>query len=320
MKPTKASTILLVIDRSILQTHHKHYESLNRLVVNENIDDKYCDYQLLFMQRNTKAEFMPNIYVWPGGKIDLSTDSNKSFRKICKYDDYMSRVGVLRELFEESGTLLCENLLTEDKLIKLYSDMMSEKKKFLEICEEASIRLKLNNLFLWNKWTTPKTNKDIGYIPTRRFDTNFYLLPIRRSKELLAIFPFESELVKKLTNEEAIDFQTFSPFEALELFKNKKINLAPPQFYECSRLLKYTPTMKILLEVLNRLGNYRERKSWLPHMEWRSIENENGRKEKIRISQFPKNSKNHSEDHCLYIRDKWNFELKGVQSIIDDVP
>jgi 8-oxo-dGTP pyrophosphatase MutT (NUDIX family) len=91
--------------------------------------------QVLMMRRGPTAKFMPNSFVFPGGLLELDTDSNFPVEKtnfanvayepirMQGYDnDFPFRVAAVRELFEETGILLVENENTRESLLVTHED------------------------------------------------------------------------------------------------------------------------------------------------------------------------------------------------------
>src|SRR4051794_14690117 len=70
------------------------------------------------MKRGARAKFMPNSYVFPGGTLEAADDAfpkelTNRYYGIGDFHDpeptrFASRVGAIRELFEESGLLLID--------------------------------------------------------------------------------------------------------------------------------------------------------------------------------------------------------------------
>lgn len=63
-------------------------------ITNKSSNSNYhSNFKVLMVRRSSKSHFMPNVFVFPGGKMDPEDGGN---RRIC----------AVRELFEETGFLV----------------------------------------------------------------------------------------------------------------------------------------------------------------------------------------------------------------------
>ena len=73
-------------------------------------------FKVLLVKRSGKSRFMPNIYVFPGGKVDAECDQTAKFNHLNAKDEYngpatrfrneMFMLAAARELYEEAGILV----------------------------------------------------------------------------------------------------------------------------------------------------------------------------------------------------------------------
>lgn len=215
------------------------------------------DYNMLFLKRSKKSQFMPNAYVFPGGVVE-SSDFSMAWMDIfkkCGYTtDYLKsnlrhksplpelytnnskglvpeigfRIGALRETFEECGILLDSaksmstmNLKSIEKWQQVIRDDPSQ---FLSLFETLGSCPAVWDLHEWSGWLTPTVFKG----KRRRFDTAFYIT-------------FMDRIPKVIHDEsEMDDLQIVTPDTIIDQWVKEELWLAPPQVYEVSRLLNYT--------------------------------------------------------------------------------
>lgn len=216
--PKKASTVIIVT-----RTNQKLKQN----------------YKIFMLKRSSESRFMPSAYVFPGGAIDdvdSSSEWNNLYKKLSK-DQFpnTSKITGIREVFEESGILLFNNLKNQIQDLKTWrDDVHKDSKKFLEFCEKYECVPDMNSLMLYSKWTGPKQEK-------RRYETDFYLTKIDVTN---------SEMIHD--GKETTDSQWISPSEALESFENGKLFLAPPTWYTLQEMNQYNDIDDLLEFCKNR--------------------------------------------------------------------
>uniref|UniRef100_A0A914EA86 Nudix hydrolase domain-containing protein n=1 Tax=Acrobeloides nanus TaxID=290746 RepID=A0A914EA86_9BILA len=196
--------------------------------------------QVLMMRRGPTAKFMPNSFVFPGGLLELNTDSNFPVEKtnfanvsyepirMQGYDnDFPFRVAAVRELFEETGILLVENENTRESLLVTHEDdksladwriKVSQNPKLFEELFTGANKLDAKSLLPWSNWLTPASYK-------KRFDTMFFVVPTKTSTSVTAC------------EREMADSEWIAPSDIIEKCSGEgKYGLPPPQFYELARL------------------------------------------------------------------------------------
>ncbi|XP_006779956.2 LOW QUALITY PROTEIN: nucleoside diphosphate-linked moiety X motif 19 [Neolamprologus brichardi] len=260
------------------------------------------DYGVLLLKRSGKSGFMPNAYVFPGGVVDASDFSSEwldIFRSFTKLPDFglrsvkqpletrppifatdrlklgspipgevALRICALRETFEESGVLLVAPKIEEKKMLKSIKDLgyierygvndlcSSELTKwralvnqnpsnFIRMCRELQVLPDIWALHEWGNWLTPA-----GRYGTTRFDTAFFICCLQ-------------EIPHTLQDDKEIErFQWSTPSEILQSYQAQELWIAPPQFYELSRLCRFP--------LLNDLHNFASQRAtagceqWMP--------------------------------------------------------
>uniref|UniRef100_A0A669DMA0 Acyl-coenzyme A diphosphatase NUDT19 n=1 Tax=Oreochromis niloticus TaxID=8128 RepID=A0A669DMA0_ORENI len=227
-----------------------------------------------------ESGFMPNAYVFPGGVVDASDFSSewldifRSFtnsptfglRSVKQHletrppifatdrlklgspipGEVALRICALRETFEESG----------EKNVKKHKGLCSELTKwralvnqnpsnFIRMCRELQVLPNIWALHEWGNWLTPASRYG-----TTRFDTAFFICCLQ-------------EIPHTLQDDKEIErFQWSTPSEILQSYQAQKLWIAPPQFYELSRLCRFP--------LLNDLHNFASQRAtagceqWMP--------------------------------------------------------
>ncbi|XP_047436607.1 nucleoside diphosphate-linked moiety X motif 19 [Mugil cephalus] len=260
------------------------------------------DYNVLLLKRSSKSGFMPNAHVFPGGMLDSSDFSSdwldifKSFSSSPNFGlrgvkqpaetrppifatdrlklgspipgEVALRICALRETFEESGVLLAVSKLQETTLLEsLKGERLSEHYKvnglcrdelsrwralvnqdpsnFVRMCRELQVLPNIWALHEWGNWLTP-----VGRYGVTRFDTAFFICCLQETPHTLQD---EKEIVR---------FQWSTPSEVLQSYQARELWIAPPQFYELSRMCRFP-----LLRDLHNFSRQRATEGceqWLP--------------------------------------------------------
>lgn len=230
------------------------------------------NYKVLMLKRSGKSQFMPNTFVFPGGKIDQA-DSHPGWKDIfASYGKSVTdltlpkakepllfrsrdedekealhrrlafRICALRETFEECGILSTLNQnsnLDLDKLRYWRTQVDQNASSFLQLCQESQICPDVWSLHETSDWLTPVGRKDLG---ARRFDTIFYSL-------FLPEIPLQGV---SLDDKEVTELCWTEPLAMLEDAKAGKLELAPPQVYEFTRMARFDNIEDLKKDVLIR--------------------------------------------------------------------
>jgi 8-oxo-dGTP pyrophosphatase MutT (NUDIX family) len=144
--------------------------------------------EVLLVERSVKSEFLPLLYVFPGGRVDES--DQRLADRLGGIDEQRARtlaptvapdlclaffVAAIRETYEETGILLArrageEELVGADiaKALAPYRlDVQDHERSFREIVEAENLVLAGDQLAVHGHWITPE-------IVPRRFDTLFF--------------------------------------------------------------------------------------------------------------------------------------------------
>lgn len=199
-------------------------------------------YRILFEKRSSGSRFMPNYYVFPGGKYhssDYSSHWLKVLPQLAKRRQWPLYITAIRETFEECGILLgCDekvqqpnNTAFQDARVRVIDDPAAFTPTLLE---KLGVSLNLPQLHPWHRFCGPETAKT-------RFDTMFYLTISSIDPDFVSGDQFE-----------VIETTWLSPTEALEKFKTGLLQLAPPQWYILHELEKFTTVEALEKEIQQR--------------------------------------------------------------------
>ncbi|XP_058448288.1 acyl-coenzyme A diphosphatase NUDT19-like [Malaya genurostris] len=234
------------------------------------------NYKVLVFKRTEKTAFLPNSIVFPGGAFDKQ-DENPQWKEflsqmgvpserllqLSKVDGHRSfifdnssdvldrnvslRLTALREAFEELGVLFGFQKETTGPSYDGFSQAVKDfdissrqksihdsEKSFLDLYKELNVVPDLFNMYEWSVWLTP------ALFRKRRFETVFYLIALN---QMPPVFP---------ESHEVDDYIWDTPSGLLRAHKEEKLWLAPPQFYELTRLSHMTDIEEIVHFAQNR--------------------------------------------------------------------
>ncbi|CAB1338757.1 unnamed protein product [Coregonus sp. 'balchen'] len=250
-----------------------------RSVGHSSLPDKLAfDYNVLLLKRSGTSGFMPNAYVFPGGLVDSSDFSSewldlfKSFRRSPNFGlgfvkqppetrppifatdrkklgspipgDVAFRICAVRETFEESGVLLVvpkeeestllngsrpeltriTDVCDESELAKWRVLVNENPSNFIRMCRELECLPNIWALHEWGNWLTPTG----VYGKQRRYDTAFYICCLQETP------PHTLQDEKEI-----VHFKWSTPSEILHSYQAREMWIAPPQFYDLSRMCRF---------------------------------------------------------------------------------
>ncbi|XP_061734785.1 nucleoside diphosphate-linked moiety X motif 19 isoform X1 [Nerophis ophidion] len=181
------------------------------------------------------------------------------------------RICALRETFEESGVLLFVSKDEEMSLLKSLEDRRTTDEvkhykvnelgstelsrwrtlvnqnpsNFITMCRELQVLPNIWALHEWANWLTPERRYDV-----KRFDTAFFICCLQDTPHTLQ------------DDKEIERFQWSTPPDVLRSYQARELWIAPPQFYELSRMCRFPS--------LSNLQNFARQRSsdgceqWLP--------------------------------------------------------
>lgn len=174
--------------------------------------------RVLVMRRSSKSSFFPDAFVFPGGRVDPAD-------KLLP-GSYLKHTAV-RELFEETGLLLCSPKTTISRNLRHSHRIrvLEKASEFSSLCKELGVGIDTESLLPWARWATPKAE------PRRQFDTYFYLTQVPSEDSSVSTDPFG----------EASQVAWIHPKDLLASNRRGEIQLAPPTVYLLQELVTGVP-------------------------------------------------------------------------------
>ena len=147
--------------------------------------------EVLLIERHAKSDFLPDLYVFPGGRVEpedrtlgdrlhgaRGPDGAEAFARVKQFDADSMRtfyVAAIRETFEEAGILLARREGEEGLLDASATEAMAEHRltvqsgelSFGDLVRRERLELAADRLAVHAHWITPEM------VP-RRFDTLFF--------------------------------------------------------------------------------------------------------------------------------------------------
>ena len=203
--------------------------------------------EVYMVKRPGKGDF-PDLYVFPGGKVDEDdwqpslcpnmTDSDASVRLGINEGALRYWIAVARECFEEVGVLLARDVSgihvpdAEQREVQaeLRSKLLAGELSWGEVLQAQNLSIASERLVYFSHWLTPPS------VP-RRFDTRFFLAALPEGQVALA------------DTSETISGQWVSPRTALQLYKDKEWQMIGPTISSLETLAQYVSAEQALADV-----------------------------------------------------------------------
>ncbi len=206
-------------------------------------------FEVFLMQRTHQAVFMPGVFVFPGGAVDLA-DAHEDVCAYCDMDDAAANallgvekgglaylVAAVRECFEEAGLLLAVDGsgemvdLSVPERAERYADyrrrMAAGELTLAELCRREDLRLAVDKLGFFSHWVTPPG-------PPRRYDTRFFT----------AVAPLGQ--VASHDGEEMVAHTWLTPADALERHAQGILELPRPTIRTLKALARFKSSAELM--------------------------------------------------------------------------
>jgi recombination protein RecT len=191
-----------------------------------------ADGPLVFMvRRSAKAAFLPDLYVFPGGRVDQAdhADAGELLTGSAGAVDPVYAMTAARETFEEVGLLFADRPIHGPALIEARRALLAGQTTFGRALRELGVAVDATLLRYFSNWVTPKGEY------ARRFDTRFFVAraPLDQVAEADAF--------------EVTDGRWLRPRDALAAHARGEIGLIFPTIKHLERIAPYA-TVDALLE------------------------------------------------------------------------
>lgn len=165
--------------------------------------------EIFLVKRNPRLKFMGGFWAFPGGTVmqeDYASDNNSLNIAHARC--------ALRELFEETGILICNvgNGLSSAERLHIRGELLESDatENWLNILESASVE--------YDKFS-PVCNITTPPFAPVKYNTQFFHVPL------------DADTVPDIVHGELVDCGFFKPVEAVDLWQQGEIRIAPPNLF-----------------------------------------------------------------------------------------
>jgi 8-oxo-dGTP pyrophosphatase MutT (NUDIX family) len=186
--------------------------------------------QVFMVRRSARAVFLPDQYVFPGGRVD-DADRDAAARRLhgsAGDIDPAYAMTAARETFEEVGLLFADRPVHVEHLAGLRSAMHAGEIAFGEVLERLDVSIDASQLHYFSRWITPQAEL------ARRFDARFF---VARAPD---------DQVAEADATEVVDGRWIAPSEALAATARGEINLIFPTIKHLERIEPYRTVEDVL--------------------------------------------------------------------------
>ena len=210
--------------------------------------------EVFMVRRIVQSEFLPDIYVFPGGSVSADDHLTEETVGICTPVAPTiadpegrttlgsgARVAAIREMFEEAnvllayqdGTMLAINEETEPRFAGYRQAFNERKGSLIDVAHAERLILATDRLAYFAHWITPEA------MP-KRYDTHFFL----------ALAPTEQEAIyDRLETSEGIWIR---PAEALDRLSRKEFPTGFPTFHQLRNLATFSTAQEAIAATITR--------------------------------------------------------------------
>ena len=193
--------------------------------------------QVFMVRRHAGASFLPDRYVFPGGRVDAA-DRDEAARRLHGSSgevDPAFAMTAARETFEEAGLLFADRVVHGAELADLRRAMHAGEITFGQVLERLGTSVDASQLRYFSRWITPQTE-----IATRRFDARFF---VARAPE---------NQVAEADATEVLDGRWFRPAAALAAQERGEIGMIFPTIKHLERIARYDTVDEVLAFARNK--------------------------------------------------------------------
>jgi 8-oxo-dGTP pyrophosphatase MutT (NUDIX family) len=187
--------------------------------------------QVFMVRRSAQAAFLPDRYVFPGGRVD-EDDRDEAARRLhgsAGEVDPAFAMTAARETFEEVGLLFADRAVDAGALPEARRALLAGEIDFGAVLERFGVAVDASQFVYFSRWITPKAE-----LATRRFDARFF---IARAPE---------DQVAEADTTEVHDGRWLRPLEALAMHERGEIGLIFPTIKHLERIAPYHSVAELL--------------------------------------------------------------------------
>jgi 8-oxo-dGTP pyrophosphatase MutT (NUDIX family) len=186
--------------------------------------------QVFMVRRSARAVFLPDQYVFPGGRVD-DADRDEAARRLhgsAGDVDPAYAMTAARETFEEVGLLFADRVVHAHELTGLRRAMHAGELTFGDVLERLGTSIDASQLRYFSRWITPKAEL------ARRFDARFFVARAPQNQ------------VAEADATEVLDGRWMRPADALEARIRGEISLIFPTIKHLERIAPYRTVDELL--------------------------------------------------------------------------
>jgi len=199
--------------------------------------------QVFLMKRHAASEVMGGVHVFPGGKVDADDvlleaplfDQDIQTLAASLNETALSHrqasalyAAAIRETFEESGVLFASPETAER--LQTAASLHQGGLPFGQLLMQLNMHLQTRAILPWARWITPKTSN----LTQKRYDTRFFIAALPAMQ------------TASCANHESTESVWLGPRQALTLYWNKDISLAPPQIMSLVHLSHHDSVASVM--------------------------------------------------------------------------
>lgn len=206
--------------------------------------------EVLLLRRHSRSDVLGGVYVFPGGKVDPADAGpawparlDQTLKELHSglqepgLDDAAAAalyVAALREAFEESGVLFALDLPQPlaARALALHRDGCA----FDALLSQLALTLHTRAVVPWSRWITPRRPA----MMSKRFDTRFFVAKAPPGQQA------------RHDAHETTESVWLTPRAALGLYRERRIELAPPQVMSLAHLSRHASADGVLQEAQRR--------------------------------------------------------------------
>jgi 8-oxo-dGTP pyrophosphatase MutT (NUDIX family) len=208
--------------------------------------------EVFLVKRHGLSDVLGGAYVFPGGKLDRADagldadahlDQSPATLHACLGEPGIDAtaaaslyVAALREAFEESGVLFADASGTVADSARAAA-LLREGHGFDDVLAQMNLRLQTRSVLPWSRWITPL----VPSVSNKRFDTRFFVAAVPPGQ------------MARHDQHETTESAWLRPRAALEQYRDRQIELAPPQIMSLAHLSRHTTVHSVLNEARRRL-------------------------------------------------------------------
>jgi 8-oxo-dGTP pyrophosphatase MutT (NUDIX family) len=187
--------------------------------------------QVFMVRRSARAVFLPDQYVFPGGRVDDEDRDAAARRQHGSPGDVDPAYAMTaaRETFEEVGLLFADRPVHVADLADLRRSMHAGEMSFADVLARLDVSIDASQLRYFSRWITPKAE-----LATRRFDARFF---VGRAP---------ADQVAEADATEVLDGRWIAPADALAANASGEINLIFPTIKHLERIAPYRTVDELL--------------------------------------------------------------------------